>query len=172
MGKLEKFIFFSDALDEGLPLKPRSELTISVLIVTRNRAQLLERALQSIVEQKRQPEQVVVVDNASTDETALVAGKFADKLNLTVVPEKTVGIPYARNSGLAHCTEDIVAIVDDDCVADCRWLAELENPFLKDPRVGAVGGSVLPMEGQDELISQFYGSRMDPKHHKTAEGAK
>jgi hypothetical protein len=52
--------------------------------------------------------------------------------------------------------------MDDDCVADPAWLREMEIPFLKDPNVGAVGGSVLPIEGQPELVSRFYESRMNP----------
>ena len=55
----------------------RTELTISVIIVTRNRAAMLRRALQSLAAQQRAPDQVVVVDNASTDDTQSVARSFA-----------------------------------------------------------------------------------------------
>ena len=82
----------------------------------------------------------LVVDNASTDETSSVALSFADTCNLELVREETVGIPYARNAGVAHCTGDVVAFLDDDCEAAPGWLAALEVPFLKDPNVGAVGG--------------------------------
>ena len=157
---LEELLFSSGLSTLDHPPPARTALTISVALVTRNRAQFLRTALQSLVDQVRPPDQVVVVDNASRDDTLSVALAFAGQLNLTLVQEKTVGIPYARNTALQHCTSDIVALLDDDCVAEPRWLAELEIPFLKDPNIGAVGGSIFPLKGQPGKIARFYDSRM------------
>jgi hypothetical protein len=161
--RLEEMLTSRSALTGDIPTPARTELTISVVIITRNRAALLEKALASLVEQDRPPDQVVVVDNASSDNTPAVARSFADRLNLVLVHEETLGIPHARNAGLRHCTGDIVASLDDDCQADRRWLAELEIPFLKDPRIGAVGGSLVPVEGQRGLVARFYRTRMKPE---------
>jgi glycosyltransferase involved in cell wall biosynthesis len=158
--ELERLLFSSGQLIMEHAPPVRTELTISVAIVTRNRGQLLGAALQSLEKQERPPDQVVVVDNASTDETPAMVNAFASRMNLILVREQTVGIPFARNTALKHCTGDIVALLDDDCVAEPGWLKELEIPFLKDPHIGAVGGSVLPLEGQGELVARFYGSRM------------
>ncbi len=157
---LEELLFSPGQLNLNPPPPPRTELTISVAIVTRNRAQLLGTALQSLVDQVRLPDQVVVVDNASGDDTPAVALSFAKRLNLILLREETVGIPQARNKALKHCTGDLVAFLDDDCKAEPHWLLELELPFLKDPHIGAVGGSLLPLVGQSELVAQFYDSRM------------
>jgi len=81
-----------------------------------------------------------------------------------------VGIPHARNAGLKCCTMDIIAVMDDDCVADERWLAELEYPFLKDPFIGAVGGSLIPTEGPNTLVTRFYNSRMRPTEKEGGRG--
>jgi hypothetical protein len=156
--KLEGLLF--GKADIQLPSNTSTELTISVLIITRNRAELLRKALQSLLDQERPPDEVVVVDNASIDNTQSVAKSFADRIKLKVFYEEKVGIPYARNTGLKHCTKDIIALMDDDCLADNRWLAELEFPFLKDPFIGAVGGSTLPIREQETLICRFYDSRM------------
>lgn len=158
--QLEERLSPGTAGSPEIPIRVRTELTISVMIVTRNRAGLLRAALQSLVAQERRADQVVVVDNASSDDTAVVARSFTDKLNLTLVGEEKIGIPHARNTALRYCTGDIVAVMDDDCVAESRWLAELEIPFLKDPHIGAVGGSILPQEGQSALVARFYSSRM------------
>lgn len=163
-------LLFPSGEGTPLPLPPvRMESTISVMIVTRNRESLLGLALKSLVNQERPPDQVVVVDNASSDGTSRLARSFAQQLPLTLVREETVGIPYARNTGLKHCTGDLVAVMDDDCVAGERWLKELELPFLKDPHIGAVGGSILPLESQSGLVARFYSSRMD---QATTQGAK
>jgi hypothetical protein len=158
--QLEALLFSPDQANFDHPPRARTELTISVAVATRNRAHLLRTALQSLTDQVRPPDQVVVVDNASADDTPAVARSFAGQLNLTLVREETVGIPQARNTALKHCTGDLVAFFDDDCKADPHWLLELEIPFLKDPHIGAVGGSLLPLQGQSELVAQFYDSRM------------
>ncbi len=145
---------------EPVDCPARTELTISVVIPTRNRADRLRRALQSLAAQQRSPDQVVVIDNASTDETPSVARSFADALPLDVTREETVGIPQARNTGVARCTGDIVAFLDDDCEAEPGWLAALEAPFLKDPRLGCVGGLLAPFKGRRGLISRFFDERL------------
>jgi predicted nucleotidyltransferase len=170
--ELEERLFPGTACRLGIPIPVRNELTISVMIVTRNRAGVLRAALQSLVAQERQADQVVVVDNASTDDTAVVARSFAGQLNVTLVREEKIGIPYARNTALRYCTGDIVAVMDDDCVAKSRWLAEIEIPFLKDPHIGAVGGSILPQEEQSELVARFYRSRMHMAEEAREKGPK
>ena len=157
---LEELLFSPGQPSLEQPPPARTELTISVAVVTRNRAQLLRTALQSLVDQVRPPDQVVVVDNASADDTPAVARSFAGQLNLTLLREETVGIPQARNKAIEHCTGDLVAFFDDDCKAEPHWLVELEVPFLKDPHIGAAGGSLLALTGQSELVAQFYDSRM------------
>jgi hypothetical protein len=157
---LHERIFLPGSAAIRLPAQARAELKISVTIVTRNRAPMLRNALQSLVGQERPPDQVVVVDNASTDETVAVAQSFSGRLNMTLLHEDRVGIPIARNTSLRHCTGDIVALMDDDCVADKRWLAEIEQPFLRDPHIAAVGGRLAPIEGRRQLIARFYDVRM------------
>jgi len=51
-------------------------------------------------------------------------------------------------------------------VAEPAWLEEIEKPFLKDPHLGSVGGSLLPMHGQTELVARFFQSRMDSEPRK------
>ena len=159
-GKLVGLVDPSRNSDGKLPKQPMTRLSVSVVIATRNRAEMLGRTLQSLLRQKRLPDEVVIVDNASTDTTAAAALLFRDRLNLKLVREDQVGIPHARNAGLRHATGDILAFIDDDCEAEPDWLAEIEKPFLKDPHVGSVGGNLIPVEGQTELVARFYRSRM------------
>jgi len=135
-------------------------LTISVAIVTRNRADWLRDTLDSITRQSRQPDEVVVVDNASTDHTREVVLSFADRLNVRYVHESQRGIPYARNTAVRSATGDIVAFIDDDCVASEDWLKYIEIPFLRDPRVGAVGGEVDYERVGDGIVEAFYNRNM------------
>jgi len=147
----------------ALPEQPVTRLSMSVVIATRNRAGMLEHALDSLCGQKRLPDEVVVVDNGSADATAAVALSFQDRLNLKVVREERVGIPHARNTGIRAASGDIVAFIDDDCEAEPAWLGEMERPFLEDPHVASAGGNLVPIGGQPEVVARFYRSRMSPE---------
>jgi cellulose synthase/poly-beta-1,6-N-acetylglucosamine synthase-like glycosyltransferase len=89
-----------------------------------------------------------------------VANSFAGRLNMTMIREERVGIPIARNTALGHSRGDIIALLDDDCVADRRWLAEIELPFLRDPHIAAVGGRITPVGDRCGLVARFYDDRM------------
>jgi len=134
----------------------KDRLSISVVIITRNRAEWLKDALNSIVGQSRQPDEVVVVDNASEDHTRDIVPAFSDKLNIKYVYEATRGIPYARNAGFRNSTGDIIAFIDDDCVAVPDWLKNIEIPFIRDPNVGAVGGEISYHRVGNGRVEAFY----------------
>ena len=141
--------------------------SISVVIITRNRAAWLGEALESLTQQSRPPDEVVVVDNASTDKTAEVVASFTPRLNVKYTLESKRGIPFARNAGIGRASGDIIAFLDDDCIAHADWLRSLEKPFLRDPHIGAVGGLVDPLEADHGLIESFYADNMRRRtgHH-------
>ncbi len=138
----------------------KENLSISVVVVTLNRANLLQKALISLTRQERQPDEVIVVDNASTDNTKEIVLSFRNKLNIKYIYEKRRGIPYARNTGVKNATKDIIAFTDDDCVADRNWLKYLEIPFIKDPHIGVVGGEVSYLKGEQGVVDEFYSKNM------------
>jgi glycosyltransferase involved in cell wall biosynthesis len=114
----------------------------TVVICTRDRAGELNRCLGSFRDQTRSPDQVVVVDNASIgDETRQVALSHG----VTYVREPRPGLDFARNTGAAAASGDIVAYTDDDTVLHPAWLEELIAAF-DHPDIWAVTGLVLPAE--------------------------
>ena len=135
-------------------------LSISVVIVTLNRAESLRDTLMSIIRQSRPSDEVIVVDNSSTDNTKEVVLNFKNKLNIKYVCERQKGIPYARNAGVRNVTKDIIAFIDDDCVADKNWLKYLEIPFIKDPHIGIVGGEVSYLKAEQSIVNEFYNKNM------------
>lgn len=118
---------------------------ISVVICTRNRAQLLERALASVVEQEfaRTDYEILVVDNGSTDRTQEVVKRFPDARYLY---EGEAGLCIARNTGWREAKGRYVAFFDDDATALPGWLAAIRDGFASaSPLVGIVGGPVRPI---------------------------
>jgi glycosyltransferase involved in cell wall biosynthesis len=119
--------------------------TPSVVVCTHNRADLVAQAVGAALAQARAVGgEVIVVDNASTDETPAVlealVGRHGD--GLRIVREERLGLSLARNCGLQAARGDVVAYLDDDAVPRPGWLAALLAPYA-DPRVVAVGGRIV-----------------------------
>ena len=132
-----------------------NKLRFSVIIPTFNRAKMLEEALRSLTLQTRIPEEVIVVDNNSCDNTKEVTEQFSYQLNIKYIMEKMQGTSTARNTGIKNSSGDIVVFLDDDCVANKEWLHYLELPFLRDPSIGMVGGEILACRVKGTLIEDY-----------------
>jgi glycosyl transferase family 2 len=85
---------------------------ITAIIPTYNRAGLLSRAIESILKQTVQPDQVIVVDDGSTDETSEVCGWYAGRVEY--VRQENQGASAARNVGLEHARHRWIAFLDSD----------------------------------------------------------
>jgi GT2 family glycosyltransferase len=102
----------SARFEDGARHQSRSTLPVSVVIPTFNRARLLERALRSVNAQRpRKPAQVLVVDDASTDDTPRVAEAFGARL---IRHECNRGAAAAYQAGLRAADHEWVALLDDD----------------------------------------------------------
>lgn len=116
-------------------------MKITVLIPTYRRSQDLARCLESLKQQFRPADEIIVVVQAIDDETWQFLTQF-DAAPLSLQTE-TVSVPgqvAALNAGLAAAKGDIIAITDDDAVPHHDWLKRIEAHFVADDRVGGVGG--------------------------------
>jgi glycosyltransferase involved in cell wall biosynthesis len=89
-------------------------MEVSVIVPTRNRSALLTLTLRSVLRQQDVDLEVVVVDEASTDETAAVLGTLRDGRVRVIRHEVARGLPAARNSGAAAAHGKWLAFIDDD----------------------------------------------------------
>lgn len=122
---------------------------ISIILCTHNRAALLREALRSLA-QVRLPEdadvELVVVDNASTDDTqaTIRAASGSLPMNVRYVYEPTKGKSFALNRGLEEAAGEILVFTDDDVTFDSGWLIGLVSPF-EDATCLGVGGRIVPV---------------------------
>jgi glucosyl-dolichyl phosphate glucuronosyltransferase len=120
---------------------------ISVIIPTRNRADLLALSLSSLVSQAlpKSEFEILVVDNGSTDSTALIIKEYKRQLpNLRSIYAAEPGLHIGRHVGMLSAIGDLLVFSDDDIEALPTWLSSIKEAFL-DPNVAMVGGNNYPM---------------------------
>jgi glycosyltransferase involved in cell wall biosynthesis len=89
-----------------------AKYTVSVVIPAYNIAEYIARAIESVLAQTRKPEEIVVVDDGSTDGTAEVIKKYLP--HVKYVYQENRGLAGARNTGIRNSTCDFVAFLDGD----------------------------------------------------------
>lgn len=126
----------------GAPL--RATPLVSVVLPTRDRAELLPAAVASVRAQTYERWELVVVDDGSADTTGDVLAAVADdEPRLTVVGGAGAGAAAARNAGLAAATGDWIAFLDDDNTMAPGWLRAVAEYVGRVPDCGAVHGAQL-----------------------------
>jgi cellulose synthase/poly-beta-1,6-N-acetylglucosamine synthase-like glycosyltransferase len=109
---------------------------ISIIIPAYNAAKTLPACLAALQLQTQPPDEIIVVDDGSQDQTTRVAREYGANL----FEQSHQGPAAARNLGINQSRGDIVLFTDADCEPVPTWVAEMMRPF-DDPRVVGVKGS-------------------------------
>jgi len=126
---------------------------LSVAISTRERADALERCLEALASGDVLPTEVIVVDQSANDETRSMVDKCRrTTMSITYIRQGPLGLALSQNTALAHATCPVVAVIDDDCIADRKWLATIEQAFASPEGLGTVTGRVLPLAPDGERV--------------------
>ncbi len=113
----------------------------SVIIITRNRPQMVRDCLDHLMLQTRPPDEIIVVDSSTGEETQAVLQDYPQIVRLRI-PDGRRNMPQARNLGIGRAQGEIIAFLDDDSMAEPDWLGHLLAPYA-DPTVGGVGGRII-----------------------------
>ena len=97
-------------------------LTVTVVVPVWNQGALLQNLLDSISRQTLKPDEVIVVDNASTDDAPGVARRWGARV---IALGENRGFAAAVNRGIAACSSGWVALINSDVVLDEAWLEKL-----------------------------------------------
>lgn len=98
---------------------------ISIVIPTYQHASTLVKCLDSVLRQTRKPDEIIVVDDGSTDNTKAVLRAYEDRVQIIHQPNQ--GAPVARNNGFRHSVGTLVMFCDADVVMRPEMLSELEQ---------------------------------------------
>ncbi|MDL2362949.1 MAG: glycosyltransferase family A protein [Patescibacteria group bacterium] len=111
-------------------------MKISVVIPVHNESAEVEGCLESLKNQLRPADEIIVVDNNCTDDTITKARRY----NIHIVNQKKQGIWPSRTAGNNAATGDIIAFADCDSRMPEEWLQKIEQTFLSDSTIIAVTG--------------------------------
>lgn len=131
--------------------KRTGDLSCSIVVCTRDRPEDLQRCLASVCPCAGPKVEVLVVDNApSDDRTARLSKGFPVRYTL----ENRRGLNWARTRGAEEASGEIIVYIDDDAISGSGWLEGLLEPFAN-PEVGAVTALIMPAELENETQEGF-----------------
>jgi glycosyltransferase involved in cell wall biosynthesis len=110
---------------------------LSAIVCAYNEERTVAAALHSLLAQTRVPDEIIVVNNASTDATRAVASAVT---GVRVIDEPRKGLVRARAAGLQASTGDILVYIDADSRAPLRLIERMERQLLRSPRTVAITG--------------------------------
>jgi GT2 family glycosyltransferase len=132
------------ALEPEARLLMTKNAIISAIIVNRNGAHHLRTCLSSLLAQSYMPLEIIVVDNASTDESCAVANEFGVRwLSL----DTNLGLAPALNRGAAVARGEFFLFVNNDMRFDKEFVAKLIEPLIHDGEIFATDGMQFNWEG-------------------------
>lgn len=112
----------------------------TVLLPFRNASATLDAGIASIAQQTYSNWNMLLIDNASTDESAEVATRWADRdPRITVLHESRIGIAHALNTGLNHAQGAFIARMDADDISHPERLAKQVTYLDAHPEIGVLG---------------------------------
>ncbi len=121
---------------------------VAAIIPNWNGAARLERCLASLAAQHGEAPAVIVVDNASTDGSA----ELAERMGAQVIRlPANVGFAGAVNGGIAACSSELLAVINNDVELDPGWLVALVQALDAFPECGMVTGRTMMRDRQEVL---------------------
>lgn len=131
-------------------------LTLSIVIPAYNEEHHLKACLDSIAKQTVAPDEVLVVDNNSTDKTVEIAKRYPF---VKVIKEKKQGVLYVRNRGFDTVKHPIIARIDADNLLDKSWVKRVKELFADDS-VAAVTGPMyfydMPLQEDNYFAEHIF----------------
>ncbi len=124
-------------------------MKVTVAICTHNRAKDTGEAIESIVAQSFDMNEIeiVVIDNQSSDNTAEVVHGLCHQHGprIRYVLEQKLGLSVARNRAIKEANGEYILFLDDDALASRQWVKHIVDVFESDPAIGCVGGRIDPI---------------------------
>ncbi len=136
-------------------------MKVAVVTAVYNEERHVGQLLESLLRQTHQPDEIIVVDDGSVDETVFIVEAAAkNNLRVKLIKNTNQGPAVSRNIGWRAAQSDIIVFTDGDCLPNHDWLEKLLKSFDRDETVGAVGGVYRTLNRHSRL-ARFIGDEID-----------
>lgn len=144
-------------------------MKVSVLIPCHNEEVSIKQCIQSCLDQTRIPDEIIVVNDGSTDTSLSILETFKDTITIINLLEKTGNKSFAQEKGLAYITGDIVITTDGDSILDPGFIENILTEF-ENPRVVASAGYVKSIKQNWLTSCRQIDYLLSQEIHKKAQG--
>lgn len=137
-------------------------MKVSVVIPAHNEEEHIAKCLDSLKNQTRLPDEIIVVSNSSTDRTEKIVKSYA---KITLISLNVKGLISARNKGFSMVKGDIIARCDSDTILPNDWIEKIEIAFSKNKSAVALSLPVLvhDIKYGDRFKFIFYAYMLVPR---------
>lgn len=140
-------------------------MKVSVIIPAYNSQASIGKVLDSVLNQTRPADEVIVVDNGSKDETKKIVAQYP---TVILLEENQVQSSYAaRNKAIRQAQGDVLAFIDADCVASDQWLQAGLQALFDEADDVIVGGKVEFSYSEKKTAAEYYDSLRHFNFEKT-----
>lgn len=127
---------------------------VSAIICTRNRADKIRTAVESVLANEYPTFDLTIVDQSTDGLTQPIIETIMESDDrVSYVPMSTSGLSKAYNRGIAETTSEILAFTDDDCIAPTDWLTRVVDAFENDPEGDLLYGQVVAAYPEDDGVA-------------------
>ena len=135
-------------------------LPFSVVTTVKNEGDNIITFLQSMENQSARPQEVVIVDGGSKDNTAVLVRSYADSssLKIKLIRHDNLNIAEGRNEGVRNTSHEVVVFTDAGCRLDTDFCRNLVGPLSEDKTIDLVGGIYHPVQyhaASEQLIPDW-----------------
>jgi len=131
---------------------------VSVVILNYNGKPFIKRCLETVLADPYEPKEILLVDNASQDDSLAIARQMQERITIVENPQN-YGFPKGCNQGIKLARGDIIVLLNVDTAVRRDWLIELIQPFKESAEIGVTGSKLLFLDGKN---IQFAGGGMRP----------
>jgi len=115
---------------------------VSIIIVNWNAKKYLKSCIDSLLAQTYQNYEIIVVDNASTDDSVKFLEKEFSSVKI-IKNKKNLGFAEGNNIGIKNSKADLIALFNPDALADKEWLSILVSKLQSSEKIAAVAGKIF-----------------------------
>jgi glycosyltransferase involved in cell wall biosynthesis len=132
-------------------------MKVSIVMPVHNEEKYIKSCLDSLMRQSEKADEIIIVDNNSTDDTVSIATQFK---GVRIIREKQKGITVTRNKGFNNAKYEIIARCDADSILPSNWIKKIKEVFSSDKKIVGFTNSVvfydLPAVPQTSLPSDIF----------------